>query len=442
MSTNCNRTALTIALAAAIAGASFDASAADSRDREIAALKQQLAALQARVEELAARTDEQSGINAETRESVEKLATGSARAGAKVETKGGLKVVSEDGNFEFSLGGRIHFDGYLFDRDQADVTSTTDFRRARLTLGGKAYGWEYKLEQDFSDSGTRAGFRDVYIARKALGGKFTVGQFKPYRSMEELTSSNEITMMERPFASASGLYSGRQFQQGVGYLTAGDNYTVGVSAFNLRNAAGPNNAGVGAAGRFTFAPINSDAGTLHFGVSGSYENANKNSPNLSASALYAGRRGPSQNIATTSSASGESVDTIGLEFAGAFGPLYFQSEYARASFGQPIGGDQDVNTWYVMGSWMLTGEHKPYDSGKGVFKSARPASAAGAWELTARYDTIENKDIADREASSFIAGLNYYFNPNVRLMFNYTHGDSDFTGDDTGQYAVRTQFSF
>ncbi len=62
----------------------------------------------------------------------------------------------------------------------------------------------------------------MFIAKSALGGKFTIGHFKPYRSMEELTSSNEITMMERPFASATGLYNGRQFQQGVGYLRGSD----------------------------------------------------------------------------------------------------------------------------------------------------------------------------------------------------------------------------
>jgi phosphate-selective porin OprO and OprP len=432
------RTALSMALALALACIGTDATAADGRDREIAELKAQLAALQARVAELDARTEAQSGMQTETRESLDKLTNGTTR----VETRGGIKATSSDGRFEFGVGGRIHYDAYAFDRDLADVTGTTDFRRARLTLSGKALGWEYKVEQDFSAGSTTDGFRDVYIARKGLGGKFTIGHFKPYRSMEELTSSNEITMMERPFASATGIYGGRQFQQGVGYLTSGKNHTLGFALFNLRSASGPRNEGVGAAGRFTYAPIHTDNSTLHLGISASTENANKNSANLSANAAYAGRRGPSQNIATTTGASGESVDTIGLEFAGAFGPLYFQSEYARARFGQPIGGAHDVDTWYVMGSWMLTGEHKPYKAGSGVFGSAQPGGSGGAWELTARYDTIENRDIADREASSAILGLNYYFNRNVRLMFNYTRGDNEFTGDRTNQYALRTQLSF
>ncbi|MDQ3288500.1 MAG: porin [Pseudomonadota bacterium] len=427
---------LAAALAVAICSTGFTAQAqTQDSAAEIAQLKAQLAALQAQVASLEERTDAQSDINVGTQESMEKLAA----SAPKVETKGGIKVTSADGDFSASLGGRIHFDAYAFDRDQANVTGTTDFRRARLTLAGKVFGWEYKMEQDFTGGSTTEGFRDVYIATRALGGKVTIGHFKPYRSMEELTSSNEITMMERPFASGSGLYSGRQFGQGVGYLRGGDNYSAGATVYNLRNAGSPRNEGVGAAARVTYAPINNDNSTLHFGVSASSENANKGSENLSAKVAYGGRRGPSQTIATTTGASGESVETIGLEAAGAFGPVFFQSEFANATFNQPLGGSQDVQTFYVMGSWMLTGEHKPYKAGNGVFGSPK---GKGMWELTARYDTIENKDVADLEASSTTLGVNYYFNPNVRMMFNYIRGDNEFTGDETGQYALRTQLSF
>lgn len=428
---------LATALALTLGGFSFAAVAADGRDAEIALLKEQLALLQAQVQALEERTDAQSDVNIDTAQALDKLANDTV----KVETKGGIKVSTPDKAFEASIGGRIHFDAYAFDRDLASTTGTTEFRRARLTLAGKLYGWDYKMEQDFAAGTNLDGLRDLYVARSALGGKFTIGQFKPYRSMEELTSSNEITMMERPFASATGLYNGRQFQQGVGYLRSGDNYTFGVAAFNLRSASGVRNEGTGASARVTFAPINNDNSTLHFGLSASTENANKGSENLQARANYAGRRGPAQTIATTTGLSGDTVNTIGLEAAGAFGPLFFQSEYARATFEQPLAGDQDVDTFYVMGSWMLNGGHKPYKAGNGVFGSPK-ATDKGLWELTARYDTIENKDIAGLDVSSWILGLNYYINPNVRVMFNYTKGDNEFTGDETGQYALRTQLSF
>lgn len=403
---------------------------------EIAALKAQIAALQAQVAELEVRTEAQSDINVGTQEALDKMAA----ENPKVDTKGGIKITSSDKKFEASIGGRVHFDAYLFDNDLVDPTGTIEFRRARLTLAGKAYGWDYKLENDFGAGGGLDGFRDVFIATNALGGKVTIGQFKPYRSMEELTSSNEILMMERPFASATGLFSGRQFRQGVGYLRGSDAYTFGVSAFNTRDAATARNEGVGASARVTWAPINTADSTLHFGVSASVENANQGTPNLVATANYAGRRGPAQAIANTTGASGDSVEHIGVEAAGSFGPMFFQSEYAMATFGAPLGRDQDVKTFYVQGSWLLTGEHKPYKAATGVFGS--PKVDGGAWELTARYDTIENEDVPGLEVSSTTLGLNYYVNPAMRFMLNYTRGDNELNGDNTGQFALRTQFAF
>ncbi|WP_202845691.1 OprO/OprP family phosphate-selective porin [Luteimonas saliphila] len=430
-------TILAAALAAVLGTTSLSATAQTPRDQEIAELKAQLAALQEKVAELEVRTDAQSDINVGTQESLDKIATSSP----VVDTKGGIKVTSADKKFEASLGGRIHFDAYAFDRDQASTTGTTEFRRARLTLQGKAYGWDYKVEQDFAAGSNLDGLRDAYIAKSALGGKFTIGHFKPYRAMEELTSSNEILMMERPFATATGLFNGRQFQQGVGYLRAGGNYTAGFSAFNLRGASGSRNEGTGYAGRVTFAPINTADSTLHFGAWASHENANQGSADLSAAANYAGRRGPSQTIATVTGASRNQIDAYALEAAGSFGPMFFQGEYANASFGQPIGPDQDVTTWYLQGSWHLNGGHKPYKAGTGVFGSA-PVADKGLWELTARYDSIENKDIADLDVTSWLLGVNYYVNPSLRFMFNYTKGDNGFTGDETGQYALRTQFAW
>jgi phosphate-selective porin OprO/OprP len=427
---------LALAVGAALAGTSLDASA-QSRDSEIEALKAQIAELMEKVQSLEERTDAQSEVNVDTAQKLDTLNTGTT----KVETKGGIKVTSADGKFEAQLGGRIHFDAYAFDRDIAATTGTTEFRRARLTLKGKALGWDYVMEQDFAAGSNLDGLRDLYIARNALGGKFTIGHFKPYRSMEELTSSNELLMMERPFASATGLFNGRQFQQGVGYQRSTDSYTAGISVFNLRSAAGVRNEGMGVAGRFTWAPINRDNATLHLGAWFSNENLNNGSAATTAVANYAGRRGPSLTIASLAPTRGKSISAYAVEAAGSFGPAFFQGEYVQSTFEQPTTADQDVTTWYVQGSWILNGGHKPYKPATGFFGSPK-VGENGLWELTARYDTIENEDIRNRQANSWLFGVNYYVNPNLRFMFNYTKGENEVNGDETGQYALRTQFSF
>jgi len=174
-------TLLAASLAVAITGlAPGAAHAQQASDPEIAELKAQLATLMNRIEELEARDDAQSAVNVDTAEAL-KTVQGSQ---PKVETKGGLKVTSPDGSASFSLGGRLHFDGYAWNRDLAATTGTSEFRRARLTLGGSVAGWEYKMEQDFAAGTNLDGLRDLYIARKLGPGKLTIGHFKPYRSME------------------------------------------------------------------------------------------------------------------------------------------------------------------------------------------------------------------------------------------------------------------
>ena len=53
----------------------------------------------------------------------------------------------------------------------------------------------------------------------------------------------------------------------------------------------------------------------------------------------------------------------------------------------------------------------------------------GAWELAGRYSVIDLNDrlgfkdgIAGGDQTVYTAGLNWYVNRNVRVMFNYLHG--------------------
>lgn len=402
-------------------------------------------------------------------------------------TNGGITLKSDDGRFEAKLGGRIHLDAVSLDNDNSatyDTEGGAYFRRARLTLSGKAYGWEYKFENDFADAeastsvscdavdptdceaetvGTSS-FRDMYIATRALGGKVTLGQFKPLRGMEELTSSNEITMIERPFASASGMFSGRQFAIGTKYETGGEQWTWGLAVQNnsvLKGADSRTTEEPIVSSRFTFAPLLSDGRVVHVGVSGSLENGD-----AATGARLRGRGklpatdfGTSRTLAEAGAAAGadeKDAQHAALELATAVGPFYAQAEYVQASYSDAFVGtggapeDADVAAYYVMASVFVTGESKPYKGG--VFKSPKPAASFGAIELKARYDFAENKDqptsaTNQREISVLSAGANWYLNPNTRFMLEYSMAE-DNTTQVAGAFVepsavtLRTQFSF
>ncbi|MEO6697783.1 MAG: porin [Paraperlucidibaca sp.] len=379
-----------------------------------------------------------------------------AMADDKASTTGGFKIKSEDGNFEAKIGGRIHFDAnYYIDEDDINKgkqNSGNDFffRRARLTLEGRAYDFTYKFENDFASSGAGAaknneGLREMWIGKKVLGdANLRLGQAKPYRGMEELTSSNELTFMERPFATATGIY-GEQFVLGAFLDGHGEGYGWGVSAYSPRSASDDNAGGNGANARGFIVPIRSNGNLVHIGLSASvdkYGLGNEKNPNVRVVGRENGLKSGSLLAAKY-----DEQTTIALELAARFGAMTLQGEYAKAAFKDTItavpSADQDVDTYYVQASYMLTEHTKPYDFKKGVFKSPKVDGEEGAVELKARYDQIENKDISGNEASYYTVGVNYYATPNTRFMLEYVDGETT-VGTDKKASAVtaRAQFNF
>ncbi|MEO6825497.1 MAG: porin, partial [Nitrosospira sp.] len=133
------------------------------------------------------------------------------------------KIRSDDGNFEMVLGGRAHLDVNSFNDDKTDPAYPAfgsqipgdgsrngfDFRRGWLDVSGKYYDLTYIVQNNFTNGLTPNGLLRVWASIGLGPGRLTVGQFKAHRSMEELTSSNDITMMERPSNSSSGIFAGR-----------------------------------------------------------------------------------------------------------------------------------------------------------------------------------------------------------------------------------------
>ena len=379
-------------------------------------------------------------------------AGGSPAHAFRIVTEGGPKIQSDSGNFELGLNARAHLDVHSFSQDSAnpafppfgsqtlssDDGSGFNWRRTYATLTGKFYRLNFKFENDFAAGDFPHTLRETWVSTKLGSGLVTVGQFKPYRGMEELTSSNEITLMERPSTSSTGIYSGRQFLMGMGYKgTIGDKFGYGVDVMSLGHMGLPIE-GLTYGGRAVWLPISEEGTTMHFGFSFSRDHATAESLSAAAVDVYGGRIGIRKSLGTAGAgmAAGSSTQTtFAAEAAWALGPVTVQGEYANSRLDNThmVGGaqkDSTVQAYYVQASWFVTGEKALYRKERGTFGKPKPISKLGALELAIRYDLAENTTqslMADpcRTGTSkcqvevITLGANWYVRPGLRFMLNY-----------------------
>lgn len=320
-----------------------------------------------------------------------------ANAEVKVSTKGGLKVSSGDYKFEF--GGRIMYD-YNRSEENGEVDENDfNLRRGRVYAKGNiSKNWKFKTQ--FNTNGD--GVEDLYLRYTGFGkgANITIGNQKMPFGLEELTSSKDISVLERSAITeqyAVGRAEGIKLHGSAGGKST---YAVGVFTDDEKDAE------IGFAARYTLA-FGGDSSLFHLGFA--YKDIDEDS-------------------------------AIGVEGAFASGPFHVQAEYVD---GETASND-DLSGYYLQAGYILTGESRPYKGGK--FKRVKPEGKGGAWELVARYEDGDGNhsdiELGRDDASAFTLGVNWYAHKNVRLGVNYTDGESNTSDDDGSEFRVRFQLTF
>jgi phosphate-selective porin OprO/OprP len=370
--------------------------------------------------------------------------------------KSGLKIESQDGNFKFQVGGRVMVDAAHYNKDKTKLGSGAEIRRARLFASGTVYkDWFYKTQVDFAGDATA--LKDVYLGYQGFKPvKVTFGNHKEPFSLEELTSSRYITFMERGLPNAFS--PGRDV--GLSVSTHGESWGASAGYFfdGVKNDTSPYNQGWGTTGRLHMAPWKNDTGVVHLGVAASYRGADGNNE-------VRFRERPESHVTSTRLVDTGTLDDfdnqtlLGAEAAAVFGPFSMQGEYIQTSVDHdgPV-SDPDFNGWYVYASYFLTGESRPYKASSGTFGRVVPDSIVGkgghgAWELAARYSTIDLDDsgIDGGKEENITLGVNWYATPNIRFMANYIRAKTDPTSvvkypsagdEDVDIFQLRAQVDF
>lgn len=372
----------------------------------------------------------------------------------KVYWKDGLRLDTTDGLFKLKIGGRIQNDWAWLAEDGdvkaaiGDQEDGTEFRRARLYLSGEIYkNTFFKTQFDFA--GGDVDFKDVYLGYKGIPGigHIKVGHFKEPFSLEELTSSNYITFMER---SLPNVFSpGRNTGISI-YNTEFDErltWAAGVFRDTDDFGNGKEEGGFSTSFRLTGLPWYEESGArlLHIGAAYSLRSPDDDTIRF--------RERPEVHLADrfvdTGTFSADRIHQFGLESALVLGPFSMQSEYIQASVDAETVGDPTFSGFYGSASYFLTGEHRNYKKSSGAFDRVRPKKnfgedgGLGAWEVAVRYSTVDLNDglVSGGQLSNMSAGLNWYLNPNTRVIFNYIFADIKDVGD-SDALTIRFQINF
>jgi phosphate-selective porin OprO/OprP len=285
-----------------------------------------------------------------------------------------------------------------------------------------------------------------------------VGHVKEPFSLEELTSDEWLEFTERSSANCF-IAAGNNSDRNTGVLLFNDaldqHMTWAVGGFMQQlNQSGTSYQAyndVKVSGRITYLPWYADNGCelVHLGFGYRHLFRPDNPATVASASQLAFQNTPEWHFAQLKTIDTGLIGTSGVneinpELAIVYGPFSLQGEFFGTFLGDAYPlysttgratrglsrSDANLYGWYVMGSWFLTGEHRPYDKRFGVFGRPTPncnfdpsAGAWGAWELAARYDAINLNDgnISGGSEQNYTGAIDWYLNPNLKWMLEYTH---------------------
>jgi phosphate-selective porin OprO/OprP len=380
--------------------------------------------------------------------------------------KDGLNFQSADGKtFKGKIGGRMQYDFAGYDESDAveslvgHTPFSSEFRRARLYTSGElneGVPVYYILQMEFAGSDTR--FADAYIGIKDIPyvGSVQVGQMYEPLSLEQLTSDNYVTFLERALpieAFSPARNVGGQVQRAI--LDERMTYAFGGFANDETDDADgvafEQNARF--TGRITGLPwYDAEAKGrryLHLGAGGSIVNPQNDTVRY--------RSRPESHLAPryvdTGAFAADRAYLANLEALLTYDRLSIQAEYFRNWTDANGSSDPSFQGAYAFVSYFLTDDYRPYRKSSGVVDRVKPTKnfsfsggGLGAWELLARISYLDLNDgaVSGGRLTDYTAGLGWYLNANTRMLFNYIYADLDrgTVSDGAHIFQTRLQIDF
>ena len=196
------------------------------------------------------------------------------------------------------------------------------------------------------------------------------------------------------------------------------------------------------AGRVTALPIWTDDGAtyLHVGVAVRYYGA------VDDQLRYRGK--PASNVASdyvdTGKLPGDHAWHTGLEALWSVGAYSLLAEYVRADLSTRDGTNPTLDGYYLTGSWVITGEHRPYDRKAGYARRILPQGRWGSIEVIGRYGHVDLDDRSVRGGTmdGWWAGVNWWATRRLKMSIGYGDIDLDRFGTEGNTKTVLSRLQW
>ncbi|MGI9361896.1 MAG: OprO/OprP family phosphate-selective porin, partial [Parasphingorhabdus sp.] len=367
--------------------------AAPISDEEAAALLERLSQMEQEVANLRAQLGAVQTTQQQQTEKVAEVEKVAAKEKTSIKFKGAPEIKTDDG-WSFKPRGRILYDFNNLSSVPPTINIpgegfSNEARRVRLGVQGSfPGGFGYKLEADLLDG---VEITDAYLDYKSGGLTVTVGQHNNFQSLEELSSSNDTSFIERAaFTDAFGFE--RQVGVSAAYKTGDVLLQAGVFTDNIADLDDGNDS-IGLDGRVIFAP-KIDNAQLHLAGSVHWKDLGDNVNSL----RYRQRpliHSVDTRFINTGNMDAEEQLTYGLEAAVISGRFHAAAEGHWATVSRPGLADPTFFGGSVEAGLFLTDDTREYKDGlfKGV-KVNNPVGSGGmgAWQVNVRYDRLDLTD--------------------------------------------------
>lgn len=312
---------------------------------------------------------------------------------------------------------------------EPDGASST-LRLAKLSYFKKINEkWDARFNVNYNNAGQFELGNNYIDYTGWKSAKLTFGVFDPAFSLEKVSQRVGTTFMERalPVEALSETRSG-----GLGVLKRTPNAILNAGLFFLSpDYQGQTQSGQALVLHYVHAPLKRKkegsilgGRSIWAGLSLSYR-TNISGPDTRFRSKPEVATVDDYFVDTDSVDRAEEIFRLGFEASHVHGRLSWQTEVLTTRVKRQ--GMESLDFWgaYFLVSWFLTNDSRNYNPAKGSFLALDPQSPVrhggkGAFELAARasYIDLNDRNIIGGEQANLTLGLNWYANPNWRLMLN------------------------